>query len=97
MPSVKSFKEFFTGLYAACTANDVTTWITHWLIVIVPCVFLAATLGVTAGAIGARIGLIAFCLKEGYEYHKGGRLLDGVMDLVGPVLTDVIFSVALYG
>ena len=91
-------------IHAAILAQDLNTWVVHWLLGIVPCVLIGIWSPIAA-AIGARIFLIVMAVREGmnYEMHRyedphGMRrwTKDGVMDLLGPILNDVIWSAVVY-
>lgn len=97
----EKLSSFYLRLYESATKRDSTTWVTHWMIGVIPCVLLGGLVHVIAGLIGARIFLIIMAFREGRDrerkIHAGvwGKKakIDMAMDLLGPVVNDVIWTV----
>jgi len=90
-------KEQWQKLYAALTRGDYITWLTHFVLGLIPCILLFA-ISPLASLIGARVYVYGMLFREGYQWARGqGGVRDHLMDMVGPILNDVIWSVVFYG
>jgi len=85
--------------------KDETTWITHALISFLPCLLLGI-FSPLAAMVVARAILVVMAVREGSDWATKAladedmkrATRDGVMDLAGPILNDVIWTVvAFYG
>ena len=89
----------------AIGSHDAASWVSHWLIAIIPCVLIGLWTPVAAMVL-ARAILVVMAGREGLNWQSHYQKLDpirrytrdGIMDLVGPVLNDVVWTyVVIYG
>lgn len=77
--------------------NEVTSWISHWMIAWGIVLLSSWFVGTTGAYIVSQLVLMIFLAREVENYIRLNKLLDGIMDMVGPVIAWLLMSYVVLG